>query len=470
MKALYIWPDMPGLSIAVLVIGSMIFLYFARPPIHAAFQSLSDGTAGGLKKISEWAKQLADKMRERDRKVLLESGIADSEHKLQEEFIRVEASYGKHLASFPALQRRLDDGISKIEADYKECSQATPEAPGWNDAVASIAKIKGSSGDRIIEKMLAEIHKSAIEGEKRALAELRTTTSKRHKILASMAPVWKAGNKALKEIGEQVAAVLETTKRLDKYMTQYEKVKKGEPDSIDMLASRANKLFIFSVLMMAIALGGIFVNFHIIALPVSELVPAGTRIFGMPISSFSALVIICLEVMCGIFLTESLGMTNIIPHIGMMTRGKRRMIMLASLIFLFLLACVEASLGILRESIAQAKMASDQSLAGAAPSAVSDHSTSSYTVIGQAGLGFLLPWVLSMVAMPLEMLIETSQHVFFKFLILLVNIFGYFCRILGHLIENLLKIVVHLYDAYTILVAQIAKAASGGGQSKARSA
>lgn len=466
MEALNFWRDMSPLALTGLVIGSMLFLFLARTPIHKAFESLSEGTGGGFRRIGDWAKKLAEKMRERDRKVLLESGIAAAENKMREEFLRVEGSYSKHLKDFPGLQRKIDDNISKIEGDYRECGQATPEAPGWNDAVASIAKLKGSSGDRIIEKMLAEIHKSAVEGEKRALAELRNTTSKRHKILSSMAPMWKNINKILKDVGEQVSAVLETTKRIDKYMGQFEKIQKGGEDSIDMLASRANKLFIFSLIMIAIAAAGVFVNFNIIALPVSELVPGDTRILGMPVSKFSAMVIICLEVMCGIFLTEALGMTNIIPHIGMMTRGKRRMILFASLFFLFLLAVVEASLGILREALAESDALQKQALAGVAPTGLSS-STSHFTVIGQAGLGFILPWILSMVAIPLEMLIETSQHVFYKLLILLVNMFGYLCNMIGYLIEYSIKILIHLYDAYIIVPAQIGNAI-GGGKSKTR--
>ena len=459
MEAIYIWPDMPGLSIIVLLAGSMLFLWLARTPIHKAIESLSDGTSGGLIKVGEWAKAKALKMGERDRKVLLESGIADAEQKLHEEFLRVESNYAKHLADFPTLQRRLDDAISKIEGDYRECGQATPKAPGWNDAVASIAKLQGSSGDRVIEKMLGEIHKSAIEGEKNALAELRNTTSKRHKILSGIAPVWKSISKLLKDMGDKIGLVIETTKRIDKYMTQFEKVRKADDDSIEMLASKANKLFIFSVIIIMIASFGAFVNFQLIALPVSELVPSGTRVLGMPVSDFSAMVIICLEVMCGIFLMESLGFTNIIPQISLMTRSHRRTIMIASLIFLFLFACAEASLGILREVLAEKDIATARSLAG--DNATVATGGSEYTVIGQATLGFLLPWVLAMVAMPLELLIETSQHVIYKLMILVVVLFGHICRMIGYIVEYALKIVLHLYDAYIIVPYQLGRLVTG---------
>lgn len=142
------------------------------------------------------------------------------------------------------------------------------------------------------------------------------------------------------------------------------------------------------------------------------------------------------------------------------------MILFASLFFLFLLAVVEASLGILREALAESDALQKQALAGVAPTGLSS-STSHFTVIGQAGLGFILPWILSMVAIPLEMLIETSQHVFYKLLILLVNMFGYLCNMIGYLIEYSIKILIHLYDAYIIVPAQIGNAI-GGGKSKTR--
>ena len=42
---------------------------------------------------------------------------------------------------------------------------------------------------------------------------------------------------------------------------------------------------------------------------------------------------------------------------------------------------------------------------------VSEASTSRIPVIGQAVLGFVLPWILAMVAIPLEMLLDSGRHV-----------------------------------------------------------
>jgi len=451
MSNLYIWPDMPFLSVATLVAVSMIFLYLARTPLHLALQSLDDGIAGGLTKISNWLKSLVEKMREKNKKVLLESSIADFEQKIAHEFKRVEIGYTKHLADYPKLHLKLDENIANIAADFENCSQAVPEAPGWNEAVKSIASMKGAaSGDRIIEKMLKELHKSAVEGEKAALAELRKTSAKRHKILSGIAPIWKNILKSMDTVNTKISLALETSNKIQKYMKDYDSIVKGGADSIDMLSAKTSKLFIFSLLIIIIAGFGAFINFNLIALPMSELVPAGTRVLGLQVSDVSALVIVMLEIVLGIFLMEAIGITNIFPQISSMTVGKRRILLYASLIFLFFLASVEAALAVLRENIAETNAATTQALAGKTAT-TSDADNSNITTIGQATLGFTLPWILAMVAVPLEMLIESSQHVLNKLLILIILLFGYLIGMTGHLISTIMKIIIHVYDAYIII-------------------
>ena len=109
MEKLYPIPDMPAASIVILILISMAFLYLARTPMHEALKSLVEGTAGGFRKIADWAARLSATMQDNNRKVLLESGIADAEQKIMEEFRRLEATYAKHLSDYPKLHLKLDD-------------------------------------------------------------------------------------------------------------------------------------------------------------------------------------------------------------------------------------------------------------------------------------------------------------------------------------------------------------------------
>ena len=174
MDSFYLVPQMPGLSVAIWVAASMVFLFFAREPMHKIIQALSDATAGGFRKLAAWTMKTAEAMHEKDRRVLLESGVAKIQGEILQEFAKIETANTKSIAGYPELQLKLDKYVTQLENDYEECGQVTPEAPGWSEVVESIARAQGSTSDRIIEKMLGEIHKSAVSDEKKALAEYRT--------------------------------------------------------------------------------------------------------------------------------------------------------------------------------------------------------------------------------------------------------------------------------------------------------
>ncbi|MCP4188011.1 MAG: hypothetical protein GY763_10470 [Gammaproteobacteria bacterium] len=460
MEYLYIVPGMPGVSIAILVLFSMIFLFFAREPVHKMIQAMSDGSAGGLRKLAEWTKKSAEAMREKDKKVLLESGVAKMQGEILQEFSRIDAANTKSLSGYPKIQLRLDESISRIERDYEDCGQVSPMAPGWSEVVESIAKAQGSTTDRIIEKMLGEIHKSAVAGEKKALSEFRDATSKRHKILTAMAPVWKRVEKLGKDVGNQVDKVMENGRNIEKYMTQYEKISAAEPESVDLLSSKVTKLFIISLIVICVGLVGAFINFNLIALPMSELVPAGVRVAGMAVSEVSALVIVALELVLGIFLFEAMGVTHTFPQIANMTRGKRKIILYGALFGLLFLSSVEASLAVLRENLAEAKTALDISLAGGVAQ-ITQSLNSNITVIGQALLGFVLPWILAVIAIPLEMFIEASQHAFARIYNIVITLLCHLANGIAYLIESLFKILMHIFDIYIVVPAQIANLIAG---------
>lgn len=464
MNNLYFLPEMPGVSIAVWITASMIFLFFARESVHKMIQAFSEATAGGLRKLAAWMKQTAEAMREKDRKVLLESGVAKIQGEILQEFSKIDMANTKALSGYPKLQLKLDDNISQIERDYSECGQVAPQAPGWSDVIEAIGKAQSSTSDRIIENMLSEIHKSAVDGEKKALTEFREATSKRHKILSSMAPIWKRVEKIGREINNKVDKVMENSRNIETYMTRYEKISAAEPESIDMLSSKVTKLFIISLIVISVGLVGAFINFNLIALPMSELVPAGVRVAGMAVSEVSALVIVALELVLGIFMFEAIGVTHTFPQISNMTRGKRKIILFGCLLGLLFLSSVEASLAVLRENLAEAKTALDISLAGSS-SASAEDVNSQITLIGQALLGFVLPWILAVIAIPLEMFIEASQHAFARFYTILITLLCHLANAIAYLVDGLFNILMHVFDIYIIIPTQVASLFGGNGRS-----
>jgi hypothetical protein len=463
MERFYFWPANPAASLFALWVLSQIFLYAARVPMHRALRELGRLLGGAFRVCARWCRGLAAVASKRDHEMIVEMGKGDTEAKIGREFHRIEGAFAKELARYPDLHRKLDDVVTKIDADFQECATAAPAAPGWTEAVAAVAKMPPNM-DGTVKRVLEEIQKSAAAGEKKALNEFRETTAKRHRILSSMAPAWKEVQKIATEVARAVSSALEATKRIDGYMTSYEQVRAEDQNATRALGWNATQLFVVSLLVMAVALGGAFVNFNLIALPMSELVPSGNRIAGLPVATVAALVIVLMEIAAGVFAMEMLGITSFFPKLELIPKSRRRIILVVAVGGLLMLACIESTLAILREQIVESSTALKASLAGVKEHAVAQTAASRIPVIGQAVLGFILPWILAMVAVPLETMISTGGHIVLSAVTGLMHAGNMICRLGAHGMRYLCEFVRHVYDIYIVIPLQIERMVSNGAK------
>jgi hypothetical protein len=446
MQWILFWPESPIVSLAVLWIVSVVLLWAARTPMLDVFEKLGAGVDEGLSAMALWCHAAADGLRQRSRDVLLAAGTLDLHRKLDREFHGIDKSFGDKLEQYGKLHRRLDELLQKLDDDYKQCGDSPPEVPGWSAAAQAIAQIPNPS-DPNVHKVLEGIRKSSQEAEKKALSAYRDATGKRHTTLGKMTSTWKEVRGLLARMQDSVSTAMESTNRIDGYVGEYQAIREDEENAARALNYSAIKLFVVSVVVLAIACGGAFINFQLIALPMSELVPAGARIGGVPVAMVSALVIVLMEAAVGIFVMDMLGITELFPKLGGIPSSRRRMILVLGLLALFFLASVESSLAILREQIVEADAALKLALAGES-SVITAASHSRIPVIGQAVLGFVLPWVLAMVAIPLEMLLDSGRHVVAGAGVFGLNIAGHAAQLLGKLFRYGSGLLASLYDVY----------------------
>ena len=69
-----LWPDNPALSIFVLAVLAMVFLYAARKPMHDLIRALGALLGGPLRLAARWLIETAAEMKERNKAVLLAHG------------------------------------------------------------------------------------------------------------------------------------------------------------------------------------------------------------------------------------------------------------------------------------------------------------------------------------------------------------------------------------------------------------
>jgi hypothetical protein len=175
----------------------------------------------------------------------------------------------------------------------------------------------------------------------------------------------------------------------------------------------------------------------------------------------AALVIVLMETALGIFIMDMLGITDLLPRLHAIPSARRRLILGLALGGLFFLACVESSLAVLRERLAEADAALKLALAGEEGRVVTQASSSWIPVAGQAALGFVLPWILAMVAIPLEMLLDSARHVLASLAVLALEAAGYALRVLAHVAKALCAMLESAYDVYIGIPLRIEQALRG---------
>jgi len=437
-----------GLSILIWLLILSTLLYFARLPAHRVFLSASRGLYRVLRLASHSVTQAEERLARRNREVLLAQGREDAERMVEREFDRVDATVHKELAEYPELHRRMSEEITAIEEDHKNSSEVPPSPPGWTEAVDAVARIPAKA-DPMVSNVLEDIHKSLVKAHDKSTAEYRKATDKRQKLLEQMRPHWRRLQQKLNDVDKSINSLLERSKVIDRQMEEYEETIKGTDRAVQRLSSSALNQFFISLTVMLIAVGGATINFYLIARPMSEMVGGTASLAGLRTADIAALVIILVEISMGLFLMESLRITRLFPVINALSDKQRHRMVIVTFTILFILASVEAGLAYMREILMEQQMATQAILSGgeeATKETEAGNSVRWITTASQMGLGFILPFALVFVAIPLENFVQSLRTVLGMVGSGLLRALAFLLRALASGSRYLGSLLVDLYD------------------------
>jgi len=443
MSEISIVQNYPVLSTVSLILLGVILLYMARLQAHQGIGGLCRVIANALRLAARSVMLAEAKLRQRNREVLLAAGIQEVEKELEREFHRVAASVKRDLQSYPAFNRSMADLVTRIDEDYRQSTEVPPAPPAWIAAVEAVAKIpKGA--DAGVATILGEMHKTLEKQQQVAMEEYRKASGVRHGLLKRMMPFWRQLSETLEKVGKTITGLQERSQIIDRKMDEYEEIRAQSDHAESRLSSSSLTQFVVAGLVMLIAVGGAVINFNLIALPMSEMVGGGSYIGPYKTSNVAALVIILVELSMGLFLMESLRITRLFPVISQMDDRMRTRMIWISFSILCILAGVESALAFMRDRIAADMEALRQTLAGAEAVVGAGHSL--IPTIGQMVMGFVLPFALTFVAIPLESFIQASRTLLGLVLTWLLRICAFILRLLGNLVHYCGRFLVNLYD------------------------
>ena len=443
-------PFGPWGTFLVLFLGSVFVLYLARSSAHKAIKGIFHILTSSTRLAASALESTRKSMHQRNRDVLLGQGAEQISRDLNKEFFEISRFVQRDLGGYPQLQRNIQEKVAKIEDDYEKSGMVPVALPEWLDAVDAVAKLKSSEKtSNLSSNILEQIHSSAEQQHKELLDQHREATIKRHKILKEMTPYWRKLTDSVDEVGGRLKEITTRSQHIDELMAKFNGITRGSDAAVKSLRASALTQFIISFIVIIIAAGGAFFNFHLIALPMSEMVGSVQRVGGIKVADLAALVIICLEITAGIFLLEGLRITKLFPLIGAMDDKARKTIIIASLSVLLILACTESALAFMRDQIAGDLASLRASLAGNEGEVV-NHSGINFWIPLAANmiLGFVLPLALTMVAIPLEYLLNTGRTVIGGIFEIILSFVVSILRILALSFRHIGKLFISIYDLY----------------------
>lgn len=437
-----LWSNQPGISLLVWLCLLILVMYCGRNQAHQVFRSTGRSVRAFTRLFSKAIARMEQQLVDRNRDILLAAGAENLERTIEREFVRVNKVVSRDLANYPALHRQISDTIENIEKDFQHSTDSPPLPPAWLDAVESIAAIP-RNGDPAVNKILKNIHSTVESAYIETKREFQKSTMQRHKLLGGMQPMWRSLGESLSKVKDKIDGLDERSEHIDRHMDAYTKMRSGDQDIMRVLASSSLTQFFISGLVLIIAALGGLINFQLIAMPMSEMVGGTSYIGSLQTSDIAALVIILIEIAMGLFLMETLRITRLFPIIGSMDDRMRKRMMIVTFVILTILASIEASLAYMRDLLALDREALQQSLAGAT---VVEAEFRWIPSIGQMIMGFVLPFALAFVAIPLESFIHSTRTVLGMILVAIMRFFAVIARLIGSAVSHLCKVLTHLYD------------------------
>jgi hypothetical protein len=437
-----LWSDNRGLSLVIWTVLLVTAMYLARSSAHQSITAAARSLRTALRMTAASLMALEQRMVKRNQQVILQAGQESTERTIEREFQRVNAIVERDLSGYPAAQRTITDLIGRIESDYQASNETPPSPPEWLAAVDTISRIE-KGGDSTVSQVLQSIQETIESAHKETVKAYRKSSLDRLQVLKKMLPSWRGLSQTVASMSTAVTDLSERSVFIDKQMEKYERIRRKDEQIARALASSSLTQFFVAGLVLVIATFGGLINYQLIALPMSEMVGGVSEIGGWRTADIAAMVIIMVEVAMGLFLLESLRITHLFPIISSMDDKMRKRMVFVTLTILTILATVEASLAYMRDLLALDREALAQSLAGAAAGNVEFRWIPS---IGQMVMGFILPFALAFVAIPLESFIHASRTVIGLVSASVVRVLAYAAKMTGQMMYQAGRITIHVYD------------------------
>lgn len=447
-----------GWPLALAIVGLILAMWIGREPMHRIVRQ-TFFFLGYM--FARWGSALLDHGR-RARAVTNEKIASQRADELQDRMLMLEERMGKRTEQLARetgpILKKLDKATHELATSANAISDINLEDIAERAFRAALPSMESTRG-------LSKIEKNIAQNTARAMNDKLTPLRPALITIRNESP-------RLKDVAEKLVKIEHDFNKnasdVNKAFTEFEEIVRSEDRK--SIAARASIVvpWLIAVLITAIALAGVFLNFFLIERPMAEIVGEGARIGGIGLPTFAAIIVIFLEFVTGVILMDSAGFTRLIPAFHSMSANGRRIMLIVSFAFLSLFSVMEMTLSIVREQIIEQDRETDRLaaqivgpvLTAPAPSADAPAAVETaapepqranvfgleLSTFAQLILAGLIPWLLAAAALPLETIIRNSVFIVSIFASFALIFMGFISKTISAVLKNVGVFVLAIYD------------------------
>ena len=426
----------------LIIAALIVLLYIARPQLHRLIRSIFFGLSHVFRYVARRLQQAGDNVYRRYIEIVAAHTAEALEQKLVGQARRLEARA-------PRIDRRMSAIVDSLETSRAELDET-------GETFRAIE----------LDERTMDTFRTSLESAGDSKAKTRSTAAAadvRRAVkeeIAPLRPQLNALRSELKPLGENtgrlrdLSAELErTSKKFNENLAQFEACIHPDYAHRRDAAQRQSILipWVLALIVMTVALTGVFLNFFLIQRPMAEIVGDDLQVLGLPLPTAAALVVIFLEAVAGIVLMDAAGVTKL-TQIATLPRLPKRILLYAAIAFLAAFSVFEALLAIQREALIEIDQQTARMALGEDAGAGDDVSGGlSLTMLAQMILAVLIPWLLAIAAIPLETVIQNLVFILRLVAYQLLIFASFIFALLANALKALGLFFLRVYDLIIFL-------------------
>lgn len=426
-----LWIDRPWLSIFTWTVLAVGLATLMRPVVLRVSTQSFRAVRFILVKIAGHLRRLGQIIQRHNDQILMTLGRGYLERQIQRQSLHLQQALDNDLSQVEPQGLQLNKLVEKMEDDYAATREPVAETPEWFRAAESLLESKAAhAGNRTLQHLLEQLLERVRTESRLSRQDYRQGIAERHELLNQFLPYWRRLLRMQGDIGQGVKRIEQRAVRLETLLDRYQAYTSNTTRSLHQAVGSVMVQFLVAALVMT----------GVVLLAVASFwsFSAGTALILPQTSSANlmllSIALICGQILTGLVLLENMQVTRLFRSFWVVDGAVARYLRYGAVIGLALWSLLNATLAWLAAGLEW--QATDQT---SVPNGV---------LLVRVLLAALTPWVLMLIIIPVEPLLNGLRILGGQLVALVVSLASWVVRLMVLLVRLLEQLWVGVYDLF----------------------